>query len=248
MSDVPCLAYIYLLQDGKDAGTNIRKVGRTVQKGGDSRKLSRLSDYSKGTIVHKLWQVDENYVNIIENNIKSHFKDKYQLVRGTEWFDGDLREMKIDIERIVNEYEHYIKVGESTIVVETKNISERIKCEKCYKSFSRKDSFKDHTKICKAIKSPLQCYKCHKMLASKQSKCNHMKICKGEIAKEIVKDTATSVHNIQNQQNISNGTVNNNNVTINIHNFGEENLDHITNEVLDRLVKQLNDPCGFCEF
>jgi Zinc finger, C2H2 type len=118
------------------------------------------------------------------------------------------------------------------------------KCEKCYKVFTRKDSLKDHTKICKAITSPLQCYKCHKILASKQSKCNHMKICKGEIAKEIVKDTVTSVHNIQNQQNNTHctfnyGTVNNNNVTINIRNFGDENLDHITNEVLDPLVKKM---------
>lgn len=44
------LAYIYLLQDGHDKGTNVYKIGRTVQKGGDGRRLKRLQGYTKGTV------------------------------------------------------------------------------------------------------------------------------------------------------------------------------------------------------
>jgi len=128
-----------------------------------------------------------------------------------------------------------------------------LQCEKCYKEFSNERSLKRHEIICKETISPNQCPKCLKILASKQSKCNHMKICK-ETRRDIIpsiNNVATENHvnshntvNSHNQNNhclINNGTVNNNNnITINIRNFGDENLDHITNEVKDRLIHQLN--------
>lgn len=95
------LAYIYLLQDGNDKGTSFYKIGRTVQQGGDSRKLQRLQSYSKGTVVHNTWNVSTSKVNDIEKKIKETFKEHYRLARGTEWFDGDVKLMKKDIDDII---------------------------------------------------------------------------------------------------------------------------------------------------
>ncbi len=108
MSD---LAYIYLIQDGNDKGTNIFKIGRTVQKGSDSRKIKRIQGYSKGTVTYNLWKVDDHMLNEIENHIKISFKDKYVLSRGTEWFEGDVVQMKKDIDILIDEIIKKYKSG-----------------------------------------------------------------------------------------------------------------------------------------
>lgn len=97
------LAYIYLLQDGLYKGTNVYKIGRTVQKGGDGRKLKRLQGYSKGTVPYNTWKVNEDNLNAIEKKIKEAFQESYRLVRGTEWFEGDVKQMKKDIDDIIEE-------------------------------------------------------------------------------------------------------------------------------------------------
>jgi len=94
-------AYIYLLQDGHDKGTNVYKIGRTVQKGGDSRTLNRLMSYSNGTMVYNIWNVDVSMVNAIENKIKEEFNQTYYKARGLEWFEGDVNTMKEMIEAII---------------------------------------------------------------------------------------------------------------------------------------------------
>lgn len=93
-------AYIYLLQDGHDRGTNIYKIGKTVQCG-DTRKLTRLLSYSHGTIQKYLWEVDPISVHNIENDIKVLFTNKFTLSRGKEWFEGNPIEMKRDIDNII---------------------------------------------------------------------------------------------------------------------------------------------------
>ena len=97
-------AYIYLLQDGEYTGTNVYKVGRTVQRSGDTRVLRRLKQYNRWTIVENTFRVRVDQVNEIETNIKRLFRDKYRLVRGTEWFEGDVDEMYEDISTIINDY------------------------------------------------------------------------------------------------------------------------------------------------
>ena len=95
------LAYIYLIQDGDDEGTNVYKIGRTVQTGGDSRKLRRLQSYNTGTVVYNLWKVGVSMVNAIENKIKEEFNQTYHKARGLEWFEGDVDTMKEMIEAII---------------------------------------------------------------------------------------------------------------------------------------------------
>lgn len=97
-------AYIYLLQDGADIGTNLFKPGQTVQTTGDTRSLARIKSYSKGTIIYNLFIVPVAKVDEIEVLIKKEFTKKYKLVRGSEWFEGDVRAMKKDIDRIIDEY------------------------------------------------------------------------------------------------------------------------------------------------
>ena len=97
MDDV---SYVYIVQDGQDKGTNIYKVGRTTETGGDTRKLNRLQTYSHGTIQYYTWNVEHN-VNTIEQKIKEVFNRKYKLVRGREWFEGNILDMKKDIDSVI---------------------------------------------------------------------------------------------------------------------------------------------------
>jgi hypothetical protein len=97
-------SYIYLLQDGKDKGTKVYKVGRTEQNCNDSRKLARLQDYSKGTIVYNTFCVPKCRVRQIECEIKTTFSLKYKLYRGSEWFEGNVISMKKDIDKIIDNF------------------------------------------------------------------------------------------------------------------------------------------------
>jgi hypothetical protein len=97
------LAYIYLLQDGADQNTNIYKIGKTRQQS-DSRIINRLRSYSKDTSVHNTFKVPVEHVDTIENTIKRYFKVKYRLVRGFEWFEGDVHDMRDDICDILKDF------------------------------------------------------------------------------------------------------------------------------------------------
>lgn len=111
-------AYIYILQDGDDKGTRVYKIGRTVQNGGDFRKLNRLQSYSYGTMVYNTWNVNVSMVNAIENKIKEEFKQNYHLVRGYEWFEGDLKAMKKTIQAIIE----HMDIEETTVQSITKTL------------------------------------------------------------------------------------------------------------------------------
>ena len=97
-------SHIYLIQDGKDIGTNVFKFGKSKQGIHDIIKLKRIKDYSSGTIQHNTWLVSYTLVDDIESKIKTHFNNKYVLVRGYEWFEGDVKQMKKDIDFIIDNY------------------------------------------------------------------------------------------------------------------------------------------------
>lgn len=108
MSNKPCehcqIAYIYLLQDGKDRGTDIYKIGRTTQNNKDTRTLNRLKNYSRNTIVYNLFHVSPSQVITIEEHIIKVFTSKFSLVRGKEWFKGNVYHMKKHIDKIIDLY------------------------------------------------------------------------------------------------------------------------------------------------
>jgi hypothetical protein len=97
-------SHIYLIQAGKDIGTNIFKIGKSKQGINDIIKLKRIKDYSNGTIQHNTWLVSYTLVDDIESEIKKYFRKKYVLVRGYEWFEGDVKQMKKDIDFIIDNY------------------------------------------------------------------------------------------------------------------------------------------------
>lgn len=107
------LAYIYILQDGNDKGTNIYKIGRTIQQN-DTRKLDRLCSYTQGTVQYGCFNVLETEIVDIETEIKKRFTEKYKLVRGTEWFQGDVDDMKKDIYKLLLDTAEIPKTNKQT--------------------------------------------------------------------------------------------------------------------------------------
>jgi P4 family phage/plasmid primase-like protien len=111
-------SYIYLIQDGEFLNTDVYKVGRTTQKG-DTRSLSRIKSYNKDTIQKYLREVNNEHVIDIENDIKRVFKLKYKLIKGTEWFDGNYKNMIIDIDSIINKYIENITNNQNIIIIKS---------------------------------------------------------------------------------------------------------------------------------
>jgi hypothetical protein len=116
-------SYIYLIQDGEFINTDVYKVGRTSQKG-DTRSLSRIKSYNKETIQKYLREVNNEAIINIESDIKRVFKLKYKLIKGTEWFDGNYKQMISDIDIIINKYDenNIVKLIKNDIVLSEKNI------------------------------------------------------------------------------------------------------------------------------
>ena len=226
------LAYIYLLQDGKDKGTNIFKVGRTIQKGGDGRKLKRLQGYSNGTVPYNTWKVDETTIIDIEKEIKELFKEHYHLVRGSEWFDGDVKQMKIDIDSIIERFEKE-RVDDGTHFM-TANT-----CSKCMKTFSRQYYLRIHEEKCDGIRKGM-CKYCKESFKNRSALDRHKKVCKTTVQSPCKDATNTTI-------------VNNN--TVNVLVFPEDDdevfdfrIDNITQSIMKKCVTSNKPQLGFNKF
>ena len=114
LHNIPQISYIYLIQDGKYRNTNIFKIGRTMQKGNDSRKIQRIQSYSDGTIQYFTWIVNPQYLVEIENRIIFEFRKQFTLFTGFEWFSGDVFKMKACIDTIINSKDCYAFNREDT--------------------------------------------------------------------------------------------------------------------------------------
>lgn len=140
--------------------------------------------------------------------------------------------------------------------IETQNVnSEHIKhhndtkltCDLCNKQFTRQWNLTRHMANCKGVSDPYQCYVCRHTFSSSASKSRHMKTCKAVIQPESTTTSLspqttnidTQINNVTNQNA---NTINNNKITINVNlnNFGEESLDHITPDMLTRFAKEIN--------
>jgi len=86
--------YIYILQTREfiNAEKNIYKIGKSGQE-----NLKRFNSYPKGSKL--IMQVICSDCNIVEKNIIDLFKEKYTQKKdiGTEYFEGDINQMKDDI-------------------------------------------------------------------------------------------------------------------------------------------------------
>ena len=107
-------------------------------------------------------------------------------------------------------------------------------CHKCGKKYKTKSSFVNHYDKCNFVHS-LQCPKCMKCFKHKQSKSKHIKNnnCK----------PVSRIHSGNNTNSVTNNITINNNITNNntinnfyINNYGNERLDHISDELFIKTI------------
>ena len=118
------VGYIYLVQDGKDKGTNIYKIGRTSQSG-DTRKIKRLQNYAEGTIQYLMIAVPHKNVEAIESETIDMLKNKYQTVRGHEWFAGDLLQICRDVQAIISKFQQDVENQPQDVMISQSNFEEK---------------------------------------------------------------------------------------------------------------------------
>ena len=96
-SSIKC-EYVYLLQEREfiNSGQSVYKIGRTKQLND-----KRFKQYPKNSML--LLQTICNNCTICENQIMNTFKQKYihRVDIGSEYFEGDFKEMQRDIFNIV---------------------------------------------------------------------------------------------------------------------------------------------------
>jgi len=113
-------SYIYLIQDSQYRGTNVYKLGRTTQKD-DCRVIKRMKDYNYGS-EPKFIRTTTNVITV-ESDLKRTFKQYFQLVRGQEWFKGDLNLM---IELVNKRIDTECTVVDSEQLTEAPDITESL--------------------------------------------------------------------------------------------------------------------------
>jgi hypothetical protein len=129
---------------------------------------------------------------------------------------------------------------EVNVCRELANVNALLKCENCYKTFTKSKYLLEHQDVCKATQHPLECPYCHVILACRSSKSKHVKICKCN--NQLTSPSSTISNQTANTIQNANTINNNNNYTVNIHlnNLGSESLNHITPDMLTSFAKQIN--------
>jgi hypothetical protein len=79
---------VYLIQPEELVGTNRYKFGCSKRE-----QLKRLSEYKKGTKYIIIAGCDNPFG--VENEIKKEFNKHFKLIAGKEFFEGDIKLMKI---------------------------------------------------------------------------------------------------------------------------------------------------------
>lgn len=136
-------SHIYLIQDGTDIGTSVYKIGKTSRRGEDSRVLCRLKDYSEGTMQHASFSVPCAYVDEIEQLIIREFSQKFKLVRGREWFEGVMYEMRKLMSALIEDFLESVPNApslnkEGNNAVQTKSITSKTRCGTLTKQVQKK--------------------------------------------------------------------------------------------------------------
>jgi len=178
------LSTIYIIQDGKDRGTNIYKIGKT-----DKQFKDRFSSYSNNSIVYETYEVDSSICNKIEMYIIRHFKNKYTLEKGREWFSGNVEEMKKDISNIIHLQTKYHEE-------KTEYKCNEYKCNFCNTEFNSISSLNYHkktSKYCLKIQEKdtineyyqYKCDGCNKSFLSQRYLNKHLVSCAEKYEKEL---------------------------------------------------------------
>jgi uncharacterized C2H2 Zn-finger protein len=160
----------------------------------------------------------------------------------------------IEPQKVIIDPQNVIIEPQKVIIEKADDASHGYRCERCYKLFTTLWSLKRHEPICKEISNPLQCHICNKVFTHASNKSRHLQSCKIEFIKKEnsrIQEPPQPVAPQSSNQINNNITINtqntNNNITINVNlnNFGEESLDHITQDMLTKFAKEIN--CGIAK-
>jgi hypothetical protein len=90
------MGIVYLVQPGELLDTKRFKVGCS-----EHEDYSRLSKYHKNCKIISIRRCGENYKEI-EKIIINEFKNKYKLITGNEYFEGNIKDIDNDFNKIVS--------------------------------------------------------------------------------------------------------------------------------------------------
>ena len=190
---------VYFIQPTELINTNKYKIGMSKEN-----DLKRLRCYHKGT--RFICIMSCMYPVTLEGLIKKNFKDKYKLIAGTEYFEGDENEMLIHfLEIIKDNNKNNVKDKEVEIKnenlndleinkeenIETKVINKEIKinkkvyfCDICKKKYKNYKCLWSHTKKFHQKSNIVilkhECTHCKKQFNDKSNRYKHQKICKNK--------------------------------------------------------------------
>jgi len=205
---------VYLVQPVELIGTNRYKIGCSSKN-----DLSRcLNGYNKGTRYITILECPEPFK--VESQIIRVFKDKFKLIGGREYFEGDETEMRTKFIEIVDSY----KLNENPIempIIENpeqedkpQNIdTDTLVCKACSRTYCSYASFKRHIvqgrckgKLQNTLNSSIDisdtsseiseservtCMSCNKPFANKYSLQRHnMGACKSSRLKKLLTNPA----------------------------------------------------------
>ena len=128
---------IYLIQPAELLGTNRYKVGCSAKN-----DLNRCkTGYRNGTRYLHIMACNEPFK--IEAKIKELFKEKFSLIAGREYFEGDETEIKTEFYNIVNKY---INTSNNSITNNITNTGpdKKFKCKLCPAGYSDFYTYKKH--------------------------------------------------------------------------------------------------------
>jgi hypothetical protein len=197
--------YVYLIhrKDFVDSNAPVYKIGRTKQQ-----NLARFNSYPKGSKL--LLQSSCGDCESCEQKIIYHFDRNYIKRRdiGLEYYEGDYKKMKEDIEKIIRDDDHEFEERErqnleNIIIYEPINVIENIvidepinvidknhkfHCEKCVYSTDIKYNFQNHCKSKthldkqdNVFQAKYQCENCKKKYITQSGLWKHKKYCKKSI-------------------------------------------------------------------
>ena len=170
------LQYVYLLQEREfvNNGEPVYKIGKTKQA-----NLQRFNSYPKGSVL--LQQTYCNDCNKTEKEIIKLFDTKYKkrTDRGSEYYEGNFKQMIFDINKIIDiENEIEDKNNKITKI-------EQYSCICCGYNTIYKSNFEKHKLTIKhlnncnenTIEKTFCCEKCNKKYKSNVGLWKHKKIC-----------------------------------------------------------------------
>lgn len=170
----------------------------------------------------------------------------------------DVNNQSIDVNNALENVNTTVNIpaNDNINITDVNTTLQVIKCNNCYKTFQNQWNLKKHQPLCKFISNPFECCKCKKVFSCRQSKSYHQKQCKGtsetlvvvnKNETAVVPNTCTQLPSVTNVHTVSRdlvqnqtNNVNNVNIQINIHGYGNENVDHITDAFKEARIHEIN--------